>query len=169
MMRRWKEEIGRRSSRAPAFTGTARSLLPREHSQAAHRQRFGGQAAVLVKRILLRRQEKFLTVPRGIRIEPQNALDEGIDVGGKRGDRTDVRNKADLLRLLWGNWVAEEDEGKRETWQRVFAEIGHDRSWCETKMHLGKSQRDGFAHVDEIAHDREAEAKAKRIALYFCH
>src|ERR1700681_3780619 len=92
MIRRWKEESGSRSSRAPAFTVTAGSLLPRERGHAARRQRFRGQTAVLVKRVLLRGQEKFLAAPRGIRFETQDALDDGIDVGCEISHRADVRD-----------------------------------------------------------------------------
>src|ERR1700692_4822148 len=127
MIRRWNEERGSRSSRAPAFTGTATSLLPREHGQAAHRQSFRGQAAVLVDGVLLRGLEKFLAVARGIRVEMENALDEGVDVGGESVRRADVGDEADFLGLLRGDGITEEDQGKREARQGVFAEISHDR------------------------------------------
>src|ERR1700730_13792047 len=110
MIRRWKEDSGNRSSRAPAFTRTAGSRLPREHGQAACRQGFRGQTAVLVERILLRRLEKFLAGPRGIRIETQDALDDGIDIGCESARRADVRDESDLLRLLRSDGIAEEDE-----------------------------------------------------------
>ena len=35
MMRRWKEEMGRRSRRAPAFTVAGRLFLPGEYGEAA--------------------------------------------------------------------------------------------------------------------------------------
>src|SRR5580692_7826786 len=127
MIRRWKEDSGRRSSRAPAFTGTAGSLLPREHGQAARRQGFRGQTAVLVERVLLHRLKKFLAGPCGIRIETQDAFDDGIDIGCEGARRANVRDEADLLRLLRSDGIAEEDERKREARQRVLAEVRHDR------------------------------------------
>jgi hypothetical protein len=166
MIRRWKEESGSRSSRAPAFTGTAGSLLPREHGQAARRQGFCGQTAVLVERVLLRRQEKFLAVPRGVGIKTQDALDDGIDVGCEITHRADVRDEADLPRLLRGDGIAEEEQRKREARQRVFAEISHDRSWRKAEMHLGESQSRTFGDKDEIANDRQAETEAERVPLH---
>src|SRR5260221_14160965 len=117
MIRRWKPESGSRSSRAPAFTGTASSFPPREHGHAAHRQGFRGQAAVLIERVLLRCLEKFLAVPRCVRIKMQDALDDGIDVGCESARRADVRDEADLPRLLRCDGIAKEDKWIREARQ----------------------------------------------------
>src|SRR5258707_3213137 len=78
MIRRWNEEIGSRSSRAPAFAGAASLFLLRDDGHAADRQRVNGQAAILVKGVLLRCEEEFLAGPRGIRIELQDSFDSGI-------------------------------------------------------------------------------------------
>src|SRR6266851_3188375 len=144
MIRRWKEESGSRSSRAPAFTGTASSLLPRKHGHAAHRQGFRGQTAVLVERILLRGLEKFLAVPRGVRIEAQDALDDRLDVGRQFICRADVRDESDLLRLLRRDRIAEEDKWKREARQGVLAEVCHYGGRRKAKLHFRKSQGRAF-------------------------
>src|SRR5579863_6388522 len=107
MMRRWNEDIGNRSRRAPAFTRTVRSLLPRQHSQAAHGQGLGGQAAVLVEGILQRGLKKFLAVPRGRGIEAQDAFDEVIDIRRQCACWADVRDQADLPRLSRSDGIAE--------------------------------------------------------------
>src|SRR6266851_7794139 len=166
MIRRWKEDSGSRSSRAPAFTGTASSLLPRKHGHAAYRQGFRGQTAVLIERVLLRRLEKFLAVPRGVRVEAQDALDDRIDVGRQFIYRADVRDESDLLRLLRRYRIAEEDKRKREARQRVLAEVCHDRGRRKTKFHFGASQGRAFGDVNEVAHDRQAETEAERVALH---
>src|ERR1700692_1796648 len=167
MIRRWKEDSGSRSSRAPAFTGTAGSLLlPREHGHATDRQGFRGQTAVLVERVLLRRLEKFLAVARGIQIETQDASDDGIDVGCERARWADVRNEADLPRLLRRDGIAEEDERKREGRQGVRAAVRHARGRREAELHLGESQSRALGDVDEIAHNREPETEAESVALH---
>src|ERR1700682_6789825 len=91
IIRRWNEEMGSRSRRAPAFTGAASLFLLREDGHAADRQRFNGQTAILVKRVLLRRYEKFLAVSRGIRLELKYALDNGIGIGCETPSRKDLR------------------------------------------------------------------------------
>src|ERR1700737_5225767 len=93
IIRRWNEEMGRRSRRAPAFTGTASLFLLREDGQAADRQSLNGEAAILVKGVLLRRHEKFLAVSRGIRIELKYAFDKGIGIGCKTPRRPDLRGE----------------------------------------------------------------------------
>src|SRR5580692_1872103 len=77
-IRRWNEEIGSRSRRAPAFAVAASSLLPCEHGQAAHGQSFDRQTAILGKVVLLGGLEEFLAPPHRGRIELKNALDNGI-------------------------------------------------------------------------------------------
>src|SRR5580700_8020689 len=123
IIRRWKEEIGSRSRRAPAFTGTADSLLPCEEGHAADCQGFNGQPAVLVKGILLRSLEKFLAAPRGSWVEPENAIDESIGLASKSIGRTDLRDEADFESLLRGDRIAEKDEGKREARQSVLTQV----------------------------------------------
>ena len=57
--------------------------------------------------------------------------------------------------------------GNAKRGKRVLAEVGHDRGRREPEFHFRKSQRRAFRHVNEIAHDREAETEAKRVALHF--
>src|SRR5207302_11449116 len=90
MMRRWNEEICSRSSRAPAFAGAANLFLLRDDGHAADRQRLNGQTAILVKGVLLRREEKFLAGSRGIRIELQDSFDSGIGNGCETRCRTNL-------------------------------------------------------------------------------
>src|SRR6202162_6684065 len=59
MMRRWKEEMGRRSRRAPAFTVAGRLFLTGEDGQAADGQDFSGPATILFKKIFRGDGEKF--------------------------------------------------------------------------------------------------------------
>src|ERR1700692_567749 len=167
MIRRWKEESGSRSSRAPAFTGIVGSLLPREHGQAADRQGFSGQTAILVKGILLRGLEKFLAVSRGIRIETQDAFDEVIDVGSESARRADVRDEAEFSSLLRRDGIAEEDERKRKSRQGVLAEIRHDRGGSKAEFHFRESHGSTFGDVNEIAHDRQAKPETESVALHF--
>src|ERR1700674_1977426 len=94
IIRRWNDEMGSRSRRAPAFTGTASLFLLREDGHAADRQGLNGQAAVLVKGVLQRRLEKFLAVPGGIRVELKYALDKGIGIGCETPCGADLRDEA---------------------------------------------------------------------------
>ena len=82
--------MGSRSSRAPAFTGTASLFLLREDGQAAYGQGFNSQTAILVKGILLRRLEKFLAVPSGIRVKLKYAFDQGIGIGCEAAGGTNL-------------------------------------------------------------------------------
>ena len=165
MIRLWKRDSGNRSSRAPAFTGTAGSFLPRKHGQTADGQGFGCQAAILVKRILLRRLEKFFAIPRGIRIEAQDAHNKVIYIGGESAGRADVRDEPDFPRLLRRDGIAKKHERKRKARQRVLPQISHDRSWSEAEFHFGESQGGTIGDVDKIAYDSDAESEAERIAL----
>src|SRR5580704_12315117 len=165
IIRRWQEEIGSRSRRAPAFTGTADSLLPCQDRHAADRQGLNGQPAILVEGILLRRLEKFLAAPRGTWVEPENAIDESIGLERKPIGRTDLRDEADFERLLRADRIAEQDEGKREARQSVLAQVGHNGGWRETRTHLGKSQLRVLGDEDEVTHNRKTEAKPEGVAL----
>src|ERR1700676_5490175 len=82
-IRRWNEEIGRRSSRAPAFTLVGRSFPPGKNVHASHRQSFNCEAAILFEAVLLSGLEKFLTASHGGRIEFKNALDQSIGLSGQ--------------------------------------------------------------------------------------
>src|SRR5712671_4965458 len=90
MIRRWNEEMGSRSRRAPAFTGTPSLFLLREEGHAADRQGFNGQAAILVKGVLLGRLEEFLAVPRGVRVELKYAVDKSVSIGCEAPCRTNL-------------------------------------------------------------------------------
>src|SRR5258705_9819349 len=123
MIRRWNEEIGSRSRRAPAFAGAASLFLLREDGHAANRQRLNGQTAILVKGILLRREEKLLAGARGIRIELQDSFDSGIGNGCETRGWTNLGNEPNLQSLLRSDGISEKDKRKRETRQSVLAEI----------------------------------------------
>ncbi len=159
--------MGSRSSRAPAFTGTPSLFLLREDGHAADRQGFHGQAAVLVKGVLLRRLKKILAAPGGIRFELKYAFDQGIGIGCETSRRTDLGNEADLQGVLRGDSIAEQNEGERETRQGVLAQIRHDGRRCETETHLGKSQGRVVSGVHEVTNNRESEAEPERVALDF--
>ena len=87
MMRRWKEEIGSRSRRAPAFTVAASSFLPCEHGQASSNQGFKGRVAVLFERLLLGGEKKFLASPGSRGIESQNTFYESVSLTRQTVDR----------------------------------------------------------------------------------
>src|ERR1700676_2763636 len=110
MIRRWNDEIGSRSSRAPAFTGAASLFLLRDDGHAADRQRLNGQTAILIKGILLRREEKFLAGSRGIRFELQDSFDQRIGIGCETPGRTNLGNEPDLQSVLRSNGIAEQQE-----------------------------------------------------------
>src|ERR1700730_5177439 len=80
MIRRWNEEIGSRSRRAPALTVTASLFRLAEQDHAANREGFRGQPAVLVKGVLLGCLEELLAAPRGGWIELTDTLDQSIRV-----------------------------------------------------------------------------------------
>src|SRR5258706_5698962 len=167
MVRRWNDEPGSRSSRAPAFAGAASLFLLRDDGHAADRQRVNGQAAILVKGALLRCEEEFLAGPRGIRIELQDSFDSGIGNGHETRGRTNLRDEPDLQSVLRSDWIAEQQKRKREARQSVLAQICHDGSGRETEAHLGKSQGSVLSDIHEIANNRQAEAESKRVALHF--
>ena len=75
MMRRWKEEIGSRSRRAPAFTVAASSFLLCEQGDAPGGQSFKCCVAVLVKGSLLGGEKEFLAASNRRWIEVKNSLD----------------------------------------------------------------------------------------------
>src|ERR1700674_1416295 len=106
-IRRWNEEIGSRSRRAPAFAVAASSFLPGEHGQATHGQSLDGQSTILVKAVLLRALKKFLAAPRGRRVQLKNALHQRIRLLSQTISRTNSRDKTDQLRVLWGDGIAE--------------------------------------------------------------
>src|SRR6266568_476964 len=94
IIRRWNEEMGSRSSRAPAFTGTPGLFLLREDGHAADRQGFHGQAAVLVKGVLLRRLKKILAASNGIRFQLKYAFDQGVGIGFEAPGGADLGDEA---------------------------------------------------------------------------
>src|SRR3982074_834522 len=167
IIRRWNEEMGSRSRRAPAFTGTPSLFLLREDGHAADRQGFNGQAAVLVKGVLLRRLEELLAVPRGVRVELKYALDKGVSIGCEMPGRTNLRDEANLQGMLRGDGIAEEDEGEGEARQCILAQVRHDGRRCETETHLGKSQGSVVSDVNEVTNDRKPEAEPEGVALDF--
>src|SRR5712671_3378180 len=167
MIRRWNEERGSRSSRAPAFACAASLFLLRDDGHAANRQRVNGQTAILVKGVLLRCEEKFLAGPRGIRIELQDSFRKRIGIGFETPDRTNLGNESDLQSVLRSNGIAEQQKRKRESRQSVVAEIRHDGRRRKTEAHLGKSERSSLGDIHEITYNRQAEAKSERVALDF--
>src|ERR1700674_2512548 len=165
-IRRWNEEIGSRSRRAPAFAVAASSFLPGKHGHAAHSQSIDSEAAILAKVVLLGGLEKFLAAPRRSRIGPKDALDQSISLRGQTISRTNLRDETDLQSLLRGDGMTEEDERKRKARQRVLTQVGHDRGGREAGTHLGKLQGGVLSDQNEVTQDREPEAEAKGVALH---
>src|SRR6266403_112020 len=165
MMRRWNLEMGRRSRRAPESAVTVSSLFPRKQGQATLRQGVNGEAAVLVKEVLLGVEKKAFAATHGGRVEPQDTLDEGFGFGGEAIGGTDLRDQTDLLRAMRVDGLTEQNKWKCEAGKRVFTEIGHDGGWGETGTHFGESEGGVLRDEREVAYDREAEAEAERVAL----
>src|SRR5260370_27400594 len=140
IIRRWNEEMGSRSSRAPALTGAPSLFLLRGDGHAADRQRLDGQAAILLKGVLLRREEKFFAGSRGIWIELQDSFDSGIGNGYEARWRTNLRNEPNLQSLLRRDGVAKQNQRKRETRQRILAELRHYFRPRNNETPLRKSQ-----------------------------
>src|SRR5260370_14836861 len=135
MMRRWKLEMGRRSRRAPESAVTASSLLPREQSQAAFCQGIDGETTVLIEGVLLGvKKEVFTTAYRG-RVEPQDALDEGVGFGRKPIGGTDLRDQAKLVPPVRGDGLAKQGQGESEAGKRGFTAIGQDRDGGQSGTH----------------------------------
>src|ERR1700731_145149 len=123
-IRRWKEEMGSRSRRAPAFAVAASSLLPCEHGQAAHGQSIDGQTAILGKVILLGGLKKLLAASRRSRVELKNTLGQSIRLPGQTISRTNLRDKTDLQRSLRSNGISEKHKRKRKAGQRILSKVG---------------------------------------------
>src|SRR5579863_7271300 len=100
MMRRWNDEMGRRSRRAPALAVASRSLPPIQPGQTVDGQGFCSQAAVLLERVLLGRLKKLLAPPRGAWVELKNAVDQGIRLRGQGLAPANLRDKSGLHREL---------------------------------------------------------------------
>src|SRR5258708_2548688 len=166
-MRRWKVEVGRRSSRAPAFTVTSASFPPGEQCQAAFCQGIDGEPAILIEGFLLGVKKKLFAAAYGGSIEPQDTLDEGARFGGKAFERADLRDQANLQRALRVDCVAEQNERKCEARERVLTEVRHDGGGRETRAHLGKCQRSALRDEREVADDRKAEPETERVAVDF--
>src|SRR5215472_10527939 len=79
-IRRWNEEIGSRSNRAPALVVVSSSFLPRYPRKAVEGQGLSRQPAVLVKGILLGCLKELLAPSRSGGIECENAVDQSIRV-----------------------------------------------------------------------------------------
>src|SRR5258705_6372683 len=99
-MRRWKEEMGRRSRRAPALTFKSDSLFPREGGHGACGEGFDGQGAIFFESVGLRGEEKVFAAAGGGSIEFQDADDEGVGFGGKICGGENVRDEAEF-RECW--------------------------------------------------------------------
>ena len=168
-MRRWKEEIGSRSRRAPAFTVAAGSFLIGEYSHASGGQRFKRGPAVLVKPILLGGEKEFLTAPDRRRIELKNTIDESVGLTCQKVDGANVRDETDLQSSFAIYGIAKEDKRKSKSRQSVLSEVSHDGCRRKAVAHLGKSQAGMLRDQSEVTQDRESEAEAESVTLNFCH
>src|SRR5260370_31905694 len=99
-MRRWKEEMGRRSRRAPALTLKSDSLFPRKGGHGACGEGFDGQGAIFFESVGLRGEEKVFAAAGGGSVEFSDAGDEGVGVGGKIGGGDDLRGQNEVERLV---------------------------------------------------------------------
>src|SRR6266404_5846470 len=156
-MRRWKEEMGRRSRRAPALTFKSDSLFPRE----------GGQGTIFFESVGLRGEEKVFAAAGGGRVQFQDAGNEGVGFGGKIGGGDNLRDQADFESLLGRKRFAEKYKRKGEARQCVFAEVRHDRGGSEAMAHFWKTEGGGVCYQREVGDDGEAHAEGEGVALDF--
>src|SRR5215470_7269691 len=98
--------MGSRSRRAPAFTIKTGSFPLVQHGKAAFRQSVDGPLAVLIVGILLRRKKEFFAAPDRLRIEAQNAPDEGVGLSDQLFGRANLRNQTDLKRAMRADGIA---------------------------------------------------------------
>src|SRR5258708_38116471 len=98
-MRRWKEEMGRRSRRAPALTLKSDSLFPREGGHGACGEGFDGQGAIFFESVGLRGEEKVFAASGVGRGHVQSVRGRGTRLCGTVVGRTDLRACADLVVL----------------------------------------------------------------------
>src|SRR3974390_3805336 len=96
MMRRWNDEMGRRSSRPAALTIIKGSSLLCEGGHAARGEGFRGKGGVFVERVLLCVDEKLLATARRGRIELQNPLDELVQFLRQAAVRANLRDQPDF-------------------------------------------------------------------------
>src|SRR5215469_6969688 len=165
-IRRWNEEIGSRSNRAPALTGVSSSFLPRYPRKTVEGQGLGCQPAVLVKGILLSCLKELLAPSRSGGIEFENAVDQCVRVAAQPLSGAHLRDEPGLQGELGRDGFAEQHQGKGEPWERVFAKIRHDSGGCETEAHFRETQGGVFADKRKIANDGHAETETKRVALH---
>src|SRR6266404_2531789 len=104
--------MGRRSRRAPESAVTVNSLFPRKQGQATLRQGLNGEAAVLVKEVLLGVEKKAFAATHGGRLERQGTLDEGFGLAEEAIGGTDLRDQTDLLRAMRVDGLAEQHKWK---------------------------------------------------------
>src|SRR5260370_37205215 len=109
-MGRWKEEMGRRSRRAPALTLKSDSLFPREGGHGACGEGFDGQGTIFFESVGLGGEEKVFAAAGGGRVQFQDSGDEGVGFGGKIGGGDNLRDQADFESLLGRKWLAEKYE-----------------------------------------------------------
>src|SRR5207249_6225674 len=78
----------------------------------------------------------------------------------------DLRDQTNLLRAMRVDGLTEENKGKCEAGEHVFAEIGHDGHGGQAGTHLGESERGVVRDEREVAHDCEAEAEPESVSLH---
>src|SRR5258708_2678246 len=166
-MRRWKEEMGRRSRRAPAVTLKSDSLFSREGGPGAPREGFDRPGPIFFERIGLRGEEKVFAAAGGGRVEFQDAGDEGVGLGGKIGGGNDLRDQADFESLPGRKRLAEKYERKGEARQGVFAEVRHDRGGGGAMAHFWKTKGSGVCYQREVGDGGEGQAGGAGGALGF--
>src|SRR5258707_12563136 len=99
-MRRWKEEMGRRSRRAPALTLKSDSLFPREGGHGACGESFDGQGTIFFESVGLRGEEKVFAAAGGGSVQFLNVGGEGGGFGGKIGGGEQLGGQDGFCRVL---------------------------------------------------------------------
>src|SRR5579859_902712 len=159
--------MGRRSRRAPALTLKSGSLFPRERGHGTGGEGFGGKAAIFFEGVGLGGEEEIFAAAGGAGVELQDAGDEFVGNAGQLWRGTDHGDQADFERLLRSKRLAEKDEGKGETREGVFAEIGHDGGGSEAVAHFGEAEGGGVSYEREVGDDGEAHAETECVTLDF--
>ena len=87
----------------------------------------------MLERAFLSRLEEGLALARAGVVEREDSIGERIGIGLQRAGRADSRHKTGVQCRIGCDGIAEKDHWEHLLWQRVTAEVGHDRD--------GKQQR----------------------------
>jgi len=76
-----------------------------------------------------------------------------------------LRDQTNLLRAMRVDGLTEENKGKCEAGEHVFAEIGQNSDGGQAGTHLREREGGVVRDEREVAHDCEAEAEPESVSL----